>query len=68
MRNPVLALDYFFRKTPMGRQAYRPHPTDEPLSTVHMLSQHMHCGGIWVLTQVYLEQKLAIEVLLPYRS
>ena len=27
----------------------------------------MHCGGIWVSTQVYLEQKLSIEVLL-YQS
>ena len=30
-----------------------------------MPSYHMHCGGVWDLTQVYLEQKLAIEVLLP---
>jgi hypothetical protein len=30
----------------------------------HMPSQHMYWGSIWDLTQVYLEQKLAIEFLL----
>ena len=33
-----------------------------------MPSGHMHCGGIWDLTQVHLGQKLAIEYLLHYPS
>ena len=37
---------------------------NELQSTVHMPSHHMHCGRIWDLTQVYLEQKLATKVVL----
>ena len=33
-----------------------------------MSSHHMHCGGIWDLTQVYLGQKLAIELLFQHPS
>jgi hypothetical protein len=43
-----------------------PHPTDESQSIVHTASQQMHCGEIWNLTQLYLEQKLAIDVLLHH--
>ena len=28
----------------------------------------MHCGEIWDLTQVHLEQKLAVEILLHHTS
>jgi len=35
---------------------------DESLSTEHMSSDHVHCRGIFYVTQVYLEQNLAIGV------
>ena len=54
--NPVPALAYSFWKHQGGRQAYRPHSKNLPISTVHM-----HCRGIWDLIQVYLWQKLVIE-------
>ena len=49
--------------------SYLNAPRAARLSTVYtyMPSHHMHhmqCGGIWHLTQVYLEEKLAIEILL----
>ena len=33
-----------------------------------MVTDHMHCGGFWDLTQVYLEQKLVIEFMFNYPS
>ena len=35
---------------------------------MHTHSQHVHCEGFWDLTQVYLEQKLGIDVILHYPS
>ena len=51
-----------------GCQVHNPHLTNKLLSTVYMPSQHVHCGGIRDSTQVYLELKLAIEVLLHHIS
>ena len=36
-----------------AHQVLCPHLKDKSLSTVHMPSQQMHCGGICDLTQVY---------------
>ena len=33
-----------------------------------MPSHHMHCGDIWDLVQIYLEQKLAVDTLLHHPS
>ena len=62
MGNPVSALAYYFLKAPRGPPGLTFHPTDKSISTVHLPSHQKHCGGSWDLIQVYLEQKLAIEV------
>ena len=36
---------------------------DESLLTVHVISQLVHFGWIWIFTQIYFAQKPAIEVL-----
>ena len=56
--NPVPALAYLFSKAPMGSPSLTSSPTNESLLIVHKPSHHTHFGGIWDLTQVYLEQKL----------
>ena len=61
-------LAYSFRKAPRGTPGLKSPSEDKSLSKVHMRSLHMHCGGIWDLTPAYLEQKLAVDVLLHYPS
>ena len=46
--NPVPALAYSFGKPPRGPPGLRPYLTEELLSTLHMPSYFMYCGGIGV--------------------
>ena len=56
---PCASIGLVLLKIIKGMLGLMTHPKEKLLSTVHM-----HCGGIWDLTQVYLEQKMAVEALL----
>ena len=61
----AVGISLIFLKSTMGTPR---HSTDESLSTIHMSSHHMYYGGIWNLTQVYLNQKLAIKLVVRHPS
>ena len=60
---PSAGISLLLSKSPRGRQVLCP-PSKQNIKPSH----HRHWGGIWNLIQVYLEQKLAFDVLLHHPS
>ena len=58
---PSVSISLHFSKSTKGAAKLN-------VPTLRTNSYYTQCGGIWGLTQVYLEQKLAKEVLLHHHS